>query len=427
MHLAAALCAALCVLLFAGCGSRIAGPPAGGGPAELPASANHAGLPRVPAPGLATRRVSENSRYTFGQLDIIDNSPDAFMEEDGLWMDTLFSDQLQYAVFSAVIDRGTPERLDVLGLNQGLWIGVADFEHDRWLWLGDGINMSELFAIPDAWVLGPNDEMYICALIMPSGSCAGTDISVVVNNDDPGDEDPPTWTNGEGITDLRVEGGWLIADYGFAADAGTGAPVTYLVYVAPSHLGINWSMPYWVLPENELHSEGLEYSINMAGVPTDVAVRAMDVKGNITTNTDFLSATIPVEEPPAMLLGEWQPGETIRLRWDNPEADLALSVIAPNFDEGDARSRDLDAGGISFLVAPDSLETGVAEERVVLFHGARGHYKVILGTGDGAADPGQATIEILAADGSVRQTLGIWSGTEIPQGERDVAWLSYWP
>lgn len=348
-----------------------------------------------------TRRVSDSSRYSFGSIDVLAISEGSeFVDGDGL---TLFGKPLNYAILGATIADGQPVRLDVFGWYGSLAVGVADFEHGRWDWLAVGLSSGALIDIPPSAL--DEDGRFLVALVHASrhewDSAPITSIAVVTDNDDAGDEDSPLWINEEGIISADGSSSGFLAQHGLAADEATAPqPVAYIYYAAPSFAGIDWTRPLEIRLDDGSDMWGIEY--NIAGTQTDVAVRAMDVKGNLTPNTNYFSFYFPYsDEGPEDGLnagGVWRFGDRVRLRWDDPEIDLGLAVLGPGI-EGDPEFAWPDA---PFAVSAENTVAGVAEEWVALLPGApEGAYTVEVRSGSFPPPAVLGVLELRRANGTV--------------------------
>jgi hypothetical protein len=391
-----------------------------------PGSARDSEQLTVPLPGSA-RTVSTVNRYDLNEADVVAKSAGASFNEEGLELPGGMFDgePLSWAIFGVDAADAAPLRLDVFGRYADLWVGVADQEAGRWVWLADGLQTGALLDLTQyPGAKGPAGEVFVCVMVEGLQDASGVQLALVLDDDTAGDEEPPTWTEAEGVTSVSAEFESFLLEFGDADDAGS-EPVQYLVYGAPSDFGIDWSRPLFATPEDGSFMVELYEFYDFTTIPMDFGIRAMDAAGNVTTNTNTLSGTLESDEGWEPLLGDWKPGDSLRLRWTDPQTNLRLLLTAPNYDEGDPE--ELTFRGRSFFPGPDSDVSGLAEEVVRFGPGPAGYYAISV-LGD-FPDSGfeNYVLEVLYSDGTVKQVLG---GGEIGGSlgvMMDVGFLRYNP
>jgi hypothetical protein len=253
-----------------------------------------------------------------------------------------------------------------------------------------------------------------------------------------GDSEPPTWDDGVGVTSLTAGqgefgGASFALEWGSVSDAGSG-PAWYLIYSDAASRGeIDWSRPQLRVPASELSADyfppGAAFLWN-SDIEFNVAVRAMDAAGNVTTNTNTMQGRWDDPEWSGWpATGEWSPGDKLVLTWDEPEIEFGMTVYAPNSDWGDCVDNEAWINTRSFVLGLDSETSGLSLEEVGLAAGAAaGIYMVELRLSGNDGQARTCRLQLLDTAGALKQDLGEFSfGEGLIAEARNTAYLTYFP
>lgn len=369
-------------------------------------------LPGLPA-AQAGRHASAVTGHVFSELDEY-ASGNAFWDGDSLMLD---QPAMAWSIIGLQIDEEPAASLSISGILEGLHVAVSDYGNGRWRFIGSNLAEDTVITIPVGDFTNAAGSIYF-AMIAPLGSSAQVVTTLSYGLPD-ADTTPPAWTDGEGIISVDAAGSWVKLDWHEATDDQS-PPVEYLVFQALSSEDINWELPQYVVPAAFLATHVSVPEENSASF--DYAVRARDAAGNVTGNTNFISAS---------LLGgfsteifDWEPGDRLELGWQDPLLDGRLQLQGPGFSQGSPDEPDGMSGMVQF--SEDSATNGQAIETATLLPGApEGGYKLVI-----FSEAGQTyTIRLYDSDGVLKQDLG--NITPGFTGEADYAYLRYgqgsWP
>jgi len=410
------LCAAL-----AGCGGSDGNKPA---PVDLQAPADAdslAALPALPAATAKPKRVSETSYNALGEADVYDSLNVTF-DEFGVQFDP---DNFSYVIFSVTPGERVPARLDISGSIYDLFVALADYDAGCWRFLrGDGLHQTTLLTLGDGITPPPgsiSDGGAFYVLLVKDGSYWAEGIEArLYMKDTSGDNEPPTWVEGEGVKEALLPGYGVDIYWNEAQDPSGIA--YYALYEAPVLWGLDWELPLLLIPGDtpELYfgwffSEGYTHL---------AAVRAIDGAGNITPNTNSIEFAPEDTEEPNQQVGFTAPGDKLVATWSDPEIDLGFDIISANGDEGDAFFGN-DLAGRSFIVGSENIAAGTAEEWVRLKSSAPGgrYLVAIQGWYDNDQTFETLHLALYRADGSLRTDFGDFEMGGNLGEERDVAEL----
>ncbi len=170
-------------MLLAGltaCGSadRPAGRP---DPAPANGSNPFAGLPGLPQDAPGTGAVRSTSAYQFLDTDL-KKFFGATMTGAQL---SIHQPGLCYAILGVDTGGMFPPSLTLSGTLHGLWIGVSDYAHGVWKWVGSPRETAGMINLPAAGTLSPGGKIYIALVCppLPPGDQAWAEISVELQID----------------------------------------------------------------------------------------------------------------------------------------------------------------------------------------------------------------------------------------------------
>jgi len=384
------VCLALIAMAWLGaCGQLhqpaqpVGGPPGAGGGSPFAA---------LPAGEAAGAVKTASGTHVFTDADLY-KSQGATMSGPAL---QLAQAGLSYAVLGVDATGLAPLSVTVEGTLSGLYLGAADYGRGCWQWLGGAHDAAFTENLPVSGWHSPGGSFFV-ALVCPDGASA--DLTAVSVEFTP-DTDPPVWQGAPGVQsvtpgDLNLKLSWTEA-----VDA-LSPPVTYLIFCAPSAVGIDWGTPTktvtgatssWVMGLED----GTEYS---------VAVRARDAAGNSTTNVNYLNA-VPTEGG-AVLELPWEPGDKVEISWTDPVRDIDIMM----FDRLQRAGRPSDPSELDGIIefSVDSETSGLAYESAKLLPTAEPmQYEVDIYTP--YADPSWqdevVAVRVLDSSGALKYDLG---------------------
>ncbi|MEZ5336811.1 MAG: hypothetical protein R3F46_00975 [bacterium] len=376
--------------------------PTGQQPAALPALSN------LEAP----RGIAAGMSHVFSMAD---ETASQSANWDGSLL-TLSQAQLAWSILGLNIGEEAPTSLELAGVLNGMYVAVSDYDNGSWKYIGSELSEPAELDLTGGGYTSPSGSIYF-ALIAPVGAHCQMNTTFrygLLTKD----VTPPVWTDGEGI--LSVDASLYPAElHWHEATDSESAPVTYLIYQYASASGIDWEQPTHEVP-GDLLSTGIGIP-NESTEPFDYAVRARDAVGNVTGNTNFITATFSdrFEER----IYDWQPGDRLELSWTDPQQDSALRLLAQNFNEGSPDEPEGLDGRITF--SADSAVSGEASESATLLPTAwNGGYLLELHWDGGET----YRVRLYDAADNLKQDLGNYTPTPAAFGGAiDYCYLRYDP
>ena len=347
-------------------------------------------LPVLPE-GSAPRSASALMQHLFSVDDEL-ASANSFWGDEQLNLSQPF---LSWSIVGLQIDEEPAISLDISGTLDGVYVAVSDYGSGRWRYIGSKLTENALIALPDGDFTNASGSIFFVLLAPEAASGL---ITTTLNFGIPTDDTtPPAWTGGQGIISVDASHYFVKLSWHEAVDSQS-PPVEYLIYQALSTDGIDWDTPQYVVP-----GEFLSTSIGVPEEnfnPFDYAVRARDASGNVTTNTNFISAAFSERFDNPVF--DWDSGDKLVVGWQDPAEDSRLLLIGPGFREAWPEEPEGLAGMVQF--STDSLVSGLALESATLLEGAiEGGYLLELHTTD---LPQTYTFRLYDSQGQLKKDLG---------------------
>ncbi|MCB1187616.1 hypothetical protein KDL29_10675 [bacterium] len=378
--------AIICALAIALCASGCAQDSAM--PLHQPAASMAQQLPGLPA-GEAPRGTSALMQHVFTEADQA-ASLNCTWEGSVLSLD---GPGFAWCIVGVDIDDEPAASIALSGTLSGLHVAVSDYGNGRWKYIGSNLTEEALLALPEGDYTNASGSIFF-AVIAPLA--ASGQVGLTLNYGVPDtDVTPPAWTDGEGIISVDASHLWVELSWHEATDSESG-PVEYLVYQALSSEGIDWDNPQQVVPAGFLDTHVIVPEESTESF--DYGVRARDSAGNVTTNTNFLSASF--SERFEDFIFDWVPGDRFEVIWQDPLADSTLVLLGPDNTEGFPESPEGMAGMVQF--SEDSAVSGVALESATLVDANSGGFLLELHNA-----PGQTyALRLYDSEGALKQSLG---------------------